>query len=73
MIDSREEINLHLRLGIRLEGIRKCFAYAIHFLTFFLFNGRSFSSYFNLQRTLKESENKELFYPRVASSASGFE
>lgn len=58
-IDDREEINWNLRLGLQLETIRKCFAYVIHFLTLFLFNGNSFSSYFYAQRKLPHTERLE--------------
>jgi hypothetical protein len=60
-IEDREEINWNLRLGFQLEGIRKCFAYAIHFLTLSLFNGKSFSSYFFLQKTEYVQSKSENF------------
>lgn len=44
-IQHRNQINEHLRMGNQLEKTRKCFAYLIHFFTFFLLNGRSFASF----------------------------
>ena len=45
-IDDRKEINKHLCVGNNLESIRKIVAYIIDIFTLFLFNGRSFKSYY---------------------------
>jgi hypothetical protein len=58
-INGRTQINEHLRIGNQLEIIRKCFAYIIHFLTLFLLNGKSFTSFFYAQQNERKSNNLE--------------
>lgn len=46
LIEDKKMLQRHLRIGRKCEGVRKALAYLIHFITLFMFNGRSFSSYY---------------------------
>jgi hypothetical protein len=58
IIEGRDQINDHLRMGERLEKIRKVFAYVVHFLTFFLLNGSSFHSFYQQQFEIGKKHKK---------------
>jgi hypothetical protein len=53
-IEDRSEVDEHLRLGNKLETLRKCVAYVLHFFTFFRLNGLSMAAYFYTQKTKKQ-------------------
>lgn len=45
-IENKNDIEKHLQIGNQLEKIRKIIAWAINLLTLFIFNGKSFQSYY---------------------------
>lgn len=49
-IKDEKEINAHLRIGNKLETLRKFFAHLFNIFTFGLINGRSFRSFYNKQK-----------------------
>lgn len=60
-----DRVQEHLNIGNRLEKIRKCFAYIIHFFTLCLLNGRSFASFFYVKRNEKRMRGSPANLPKT--------
>lgn len=64
-LSGRDIIDQHLRVGNDLESIRKCLAYILHYSTFTLLNGVSFSSFFHHQKEAMQTKRVEENLPQL--------
>jgi hypothetical protein len=52
-IEDKSEVDAHLRLGNKLEPLRKCIAFILNVFTLFILNGQSMTSYFYANKNKK--------------------